>query len=991
MRTPSDLPPRRPRARTRRLRLVGKGRLVLLVLLGLVVVVFLSARSWSGFYVDYLWFDSLGRSDVFWTTLGAKVTLVLLFTIGFAVVAFFNMLVADRIRPGQIPLGPEEQVVERYRELVGRRTGLVRIGVALLLGLFMGLPAISQWQEWLLFRNAQSFGVDDPLFGTDVGFYVFRLPFLTYLVDWLFAAFVLVALVTAATHYVNGAIRFQVPGDRIARPARVQLSILFALIALLKAADYWLQRFELTVSTRGVVHGATYTDVNAQLPAFNLLILVSLLVAGLFLAGIRIGGWRLPVLAVALWAVVAVVAGAIYPAIVQRFVVQPNVTTRERPYIEDHLIATKAAMGIDDVEVLPLELSRVTTSEVEADASPLRDVRLLEPGQMRDRFSLDEGLLAFYAITDLDVDRYELDGRQQQVMLAARELNPAGVPNKTWVSQHLIYTHGCGLVAAPASRVTADGRPVYTDLDVERPELYVGQGLGRYAIVRTDQAEQACPGLESQPYQANAGVRLNSTIRRIAFAINFGEYNLFGSRLITDDSRIIFVRDVRDRVQKLAPFLHLDADPYPVALDGGVVWVVDGFTTTARYPYSQRANTDQLTPGSGLDHRFNYVRNSVKAVVDGYTGDVTLYLVDPTDPIAVAWSRAYPGLFTPDSEVPDELREHFRYPEDLFRVQTNLYGRYQFDDADQFFNRDAAWSVAQAPPEEPEAANNPVAPGLQEPSTDIATQADTGDVAEANVARFEPYYTIFHPPRSAGEDPTFSLLRPFVPFSSDDTRKELRGLMVASSDPESYGRLTVYSVAPPLPPGPATVAAELESNPDISPVITQLDLRGSRVIFGDLQVVPVAEGIVWVRPLYVRPDDEGSKQVFVRQVMALHDNRSVIGDTLSGAINRLFPGFGVELGDVVSEDGTPVEPGEPVQPGEPTQPSEDPADLLLQAEALFDQADQALRDGDLGAYQQAVREAQALIEQALDVLAPEAASAEPSENGSNGATSDSGG
>ena len=971
MRTPSDLPPRRRSPRARRRWFAGRGRLVVIVLLGLVVLVFLSARSLSGFYVDYLWFDSLGRADVFWTTLGAKATLVAMFSVGFAVAAFISLLIADRLRPMRLIEGPEEQFVMCYRELVGRRTGLVRIAVAVLLGLLMGLPAMSQWQPWLLFRNAQQFGIDDPLFGADVGFYVFRLPFLSYLVDWLFAAMILIAIVTAAAHYVNGAIRFQTTGERINRPARVHLTILFALIALLKAADYWLQRFELTVSTRGVVHGATYTDVKAELPALNLLILVSLLVVVLFLVGIRYGGWRLPALAMALWAVVAIVAGAVYPAIIQRFVVQPNVTTRERPYIEDHLVATKAAMDIDDVDVVPLQLGPVAASDVEADPSPLRDVRLLEPTQMRDRFSLDQGLFAFYAINDLDVDRYQINGREQQAMLAARELNAAGIPNRTWVSQHLIYTHGCGLVTAPASQVTSDGRPVYYDLDITRPELYMGQGLGAYAIVNTEQAEQSCPGVDIGPYTGDAGVRLDSTLRRIAFAVHFGEYNLFGSRLVGDNSRLIHVRDIRDRVHKVAPFLHLDADPYPVAIDGEIVWIVDGFTTTSRYPYSQRANTDQLPAGSGLDHTFNYVRNSVKAVVDAYDGSVTLYLVDPNDPIAVAWSKAYPDLFSGAEDVPDELREHFRYPEDLFRVQTNLYGRYQFDDADQFFNRDAAWSVAQAPPVEPEGANNPTDDTTTSDggaSTDRATQADTGDVAEANVERFEPYYTLFHAPGESGVEPTFSLLRPFVPFSSDDTRKELRGFMVVSSEPDSYGELVVYELSEPLPPGPATVAAELESNPTISPVITQLDLRGSRVIFGDLQVVPVADGLVYVRPLFVRPDDEGSRQVFVRRVMALYGNRSAIDESLSGAVSLLFPGFDEDLGDIVDTGANPEDPDEP---DEPDEPSEDPAELLLQADALFDEADLALRQGDLGTYQQKMNEAQALVERAIGLLAPQ--------------------
>ena len=984
MRIPSDLPggPRRrgPRRGRQSTKLVSRGRLALIVLFVVAVVLFLSARGLANFYVDLLWFDSVGQSDVFWTSLTTKILLAGVFSVGFALVSFFSLTIAQRLAPADLPTGPEREMVERYRMIVGRRGRLIRMAIAVVFGLFIGLPAAAQWQEWLLFRNAQSFNVKDAQFGIDVSFYVFRLPFLTFVVDWAFAALVMVVILTAAVHVLNGAIRFQTNSDRVARGARIQLSVMFAFLALIKAVDYYLQRFELTSSNRGVVQGATYTDVNAQLPAINLLILVSLLVAALFLAGIRWGGWRLPLLSMALWAVVAVVAGAIYPAVIQRFVVQPNVTTRERPFIARNIEATQRAMGLDTVNVVPVTTGETSLDELEAELEEFADVRLLDVSEMRDRFSLDEGQFAFYAINDLDVDRYDIAGRSRQALVAARELNVDGIPNKTWVSRHLIYTHGCGVVAASASQVTADGRPIYEALDIEQPQLYVGTEQPGYSIVRTDQVEQACPGVENETYTAEGGVQLNSSLRRLAFAIHFGEFNLFGSGLVTDDSRLIHVRDVRDRVSKLAPFLHLDADPYPVVFEGRVQWIVDAFTTTSRYPYAQRANTDNLTQGSGLDHNFNYVRNSVKAVVDAYSGDVTLYVIDPTDPIVRAWSQSFPGLLTPADQIPEGLRDHFRYPEDLFRVQTNLYGRYQFDDADQFFNRDAAWSVAQAAPREPETSTAVVDTGI----TDTAAEANTGEVADANVDRFEPYYTYFHAPdEAAGAEPVFSLVRPFVPFSSDDTRKELRAYMVVSSDPDSYGRITVYRIEGSLPEGPATVAAELNSDTTIAPAITLLDQRGSRVVFGQLQFFTVGDGLVWVRPLYVRPDDAGSKQVFVRRMLAWYDGRSVIGDTLSDALNRLFPEADIDLGEFVddgeTESGAETDTGTGSDSGTDTgsgtdsgtdtgSTADDPVVLLEEAEALFDEADAALRDGDLGLYQEKVSDAEALIARALELL-----------------------
>ena len=993
MRPSSDLP-RGPRRRSSagRPQWASKGRIILLAIVAVVVVLFLSARTLANFYVDLLWFDSVDKGSVFWATLGSKALLGVVFSVAFAIVAFVSLTLAERSAPADLPIGPEKDVIERYRAIVGRRTRLLRMVVSVLFGLMVGLPAIAQWQEWLLFRNSQSFGVEDPQFGADVGFYVFRLPFLAFSIDWAFAALVLITLLTAAMHFLNGSIRVQTPGERIMRGARIHLSILFALLAVIKAVDYWLQRFELTVSGRGVVQGATYTDVNAELPAINLLIMISLLVAALFIAGIRWGGWRLPLLSMALWAVVAVVAGAVYPAVVQRFVVQPNVTTRERPYIGLNIAATQAAMGIDDVEVVSVTDGPIDRQQVATDAPALSDSRLLDIREMRDRYALDQGLFAFYSINDLDVDRYEINGRTQQTFVAARELNPEGIPNKTWVSRHLIYTHGCGVVAASASQITNDGRPIYSEIATERPQLYVGTQQPGYAIVNTEQVEQACPDTEALAYSGEGGVALNSTLRRLAFAVHFGEFNLFGSGLVNEDSRLIHVRDVRDRVSKLAPFLHLDADPYPVVEDGKVLWVIDAFTTTARYPYAQNANTDNLTPGSGLKHTFNYVRNSVKAVVDAYDGSLTLYVVDPTDPIIRAWSKAFPDLFTPADQVPSSLRSHFRYPEDLFRVQTNLYGRYQFSDADEFFNRDSAWSVAQAVKRDPELASAGAATAVDTTIVDTASQANTGDVADANVARFEPYYTMFHSPRQPDgvASPTFSLLRPFVPFSADDTRKELRAIMVVSSDPATYGQIKVYRYSGTLPAGPATVAAELSSDAEIAPVITLLDQRGSRVILGQLQMVPVGNGLVWVQPLFVRPDDAGSKQVFVRRVLAWYDGRSVIGDNLTEAVNRLFPGAGVNLGEIVIDESVPALPPDSTDSGEAdvevdtgagtstddapdsTVPAEldanDPISLLAAADRLFDEADAALTQGDLGEYQSKIREAQDLIARALELL-----------------------
>ncbi|NDE67706.1 MAG: hypothetical protein EB062_06420, partial [Actinobacteria bacterium] len=548
MRIPGDLPrqPLFPRGGFN-LRRPRRSRVLLSLVLIVIVLLFVSARSVAAFYIDVLWHQSLGRTDVFWGILFSRLGLATAFTLIFAAVLALNMWVADRLRPEALPLTAREQAVAGYRNLTTGRRTLFIIAISLVLGFLVGSPAASQWQDWLLFRNATSFGVADPLFNQDASFYLMRLPFLQFVVDWSFAALILITLVTAGAHALNGGIRLQIQGRKVTPQAKFHLSVLFAALSIVRAVDYWYSRYDLTRSTRGVVQGATFTDVNAQLPATQLMILVSLAVALLFLANFRQRGWRLPILATVLWIVIAITAGGVYPAIVQRFSVQPNVSTKELPYIDRNIEATKFAMGLGDITRSVVELEPLSGTELNANPAPLRNVRQLDPFQMRDRFILDEGQTSFYAVRDLDVDRYEVDGRVQQVMVSARELNSAGIPNRTWVSRHLLYTHGCNMIAAPASRTTSDGRPVYLDLGVTRPELYFGEGIDQYALVNTEQIEQPCTdSVTKEP--TTGGVQLSSTLRRVAYAVSYGEYNLFGSGLITSQSRILHDRNVTERV-----------------------------------------------------------------------------------------------------------------------------------------------------------------------------------------------------------------------------------------------------------------------------------------------------------------------------------------------------------------------------------------------------------------------------------------------------------
>ena len=954
----SDVP------RRARRRISGRAILIAVGVLFLLVVVF--GRALARFYIDYLWHAGLGRADVFWAVIRAKATLFLIFFTAFAALVGVNLFIADKLAPSRFPANVHPYV-ERFHELFGHRLRAMRYIASGVLALLVALPTTSQWQSWLLFRNSRSFGVSDAQFGADVGFYVFELPFIGFVLDWLFIAMVLVLLLTLLTHVLNGGVVFASPMPSVRPATKGHIAVLLAVLAALKAADYWVNRYELTNERRGFVQGATYAVVNAQLPALMLLMLIALLTAGLFLGTLRGMSWRFPMIASVLWLVVLIAGGLVYPAVVQSLVVNPNQQSREAPYITRNVLATRDAMGIqpDQVERREVSFSSLTASQVEADLQPLRNARLLNPGEMLSRFRIDQGQEAGLTIADLDVDRYDLDddGKPEQVLVAARELDVDGSPNRSWQGRHLINTHGCGLIMAPVGRVQESDRPDYHSVDLARPELYFSPSLGGYAVAGTTQSEASCGDAEGE-YTGTAGVQMSSFVRRAAFALAFLDYNVLGSGAITKDSQMLWVRNVRDRLEKLAPFLSYDGDPYPVVVDGRVKWVVDAYTETSRYPYAQRIGGDiQLTRDTGLSTDANYVRNSVKAVVDAYDGSVQFYVVDPDDPIIQAWEGAFGDLFTPGDQMPAELREHLRYPEDLFRVQTDVYSKYHLEPAD-FFQRRSAWSVAQAPPIDPRQSsagtNTPTTIADEQPPSELAT--------ESSASRFVPYYTLFHNDKTNQDE--FVILRPYVPFSSDDVRTELQAYMTASSDPDTYGKLTAYVVTGDLPDGPRTVSNTIDNDSAISQRVTVQTGGGNTVHYGDLQLVPVGGGLIWIRPFYALVPQGGSDSnaaAEYRYVIASYGDRAAIGDSLGEALAELFPGFDVDLGDRIGPPEPPPE-SEPETPPEGGTEPATAAEMLSDAKQLLDEADEALRAGELGEYQDKVNQARALIDQALGQL-----------------------
>ena len=996
MRTPTDMPQRRR---------LSRGRLVLIAVVAVLFVLFLSLRGLAGFWTDWLWFDSLGLGSVFTGVLGAKIALGVIFTAVFFLMVLINLVIADRLAPKVRQSGPEDDLLDRYHATIGRRTKTVRVVVSLILALVAGLGMSSDWNQWIMFRNGGSFGVKDQTFQTDVGFYVFKLPFYTSVVNWLFAAGIIVLIVTIVAHYLNGGIRLQTPGQRVTPQVKAHISVLLGLLALVKAADYWLQRYALTYSTRGTVDGATYTDVKAQLPAIYLLLFIALLSFGLFIVNIWRRGWTLPVVAVGLWALVSIVAGVAYPAFIQRFVVEPEESTRETPYIEHNISATRTALGLSEVDTQPFLYNQdkaVATQNVNENPGTIRNIRLLDPAIVEPTYQRLQSQYSQLRFNELDVDRYPIrtpsgEIANTQVVVGTRDLNVGQIPQNSWEGQHLAYTHGYGVALAPANATTTQGRPDFLirnvpqivdaqriQADVTTPQLYYGENVTGYAITNATREEidyvEADGQTKFTQYSGSGGVKLDSFFKKAAFGLRFSDWNLVVSNFLNSDSRIVYQRDIRQRVETVAPFMQFDTDPYPVLQGGRIVYIFDGYTTTDRYPNAQRVDSSGLPAGSDLGgKRFNYIRNSVKGVVDTYDGTVTLYIVDPSDPIVNAYQKAFPALFAGVDEMPAELKAHWRYPEDLFRVQTNMFGRYHISDPKSFYEKSSSWSVAQDPG------------STVNGTTSIVTTNQTLNgttVIRTKEARISPVYALMRLPGQNTE--SFVMLRPFVPYSEDDSKKTLTSFMVANSDPSQYGKLTVYEMPAGFNiDGPAIVNANILADPEVGKYTTLLNQQGSRTQFGALMLTPINNSILYVRPLYVSSDNN-TQIPELKQVIAVFGGQVVMKPTLREALQTLFPGANpqtFESGTVTQDDtGSNGSGGGSATGGTTTTtiPSTGNASkdqLVDQAARALADADAALRNGDLAGYQAKVKEAQSLIAQAQTL--PNASSA----GGSSGSTS----
>jgi len=941
----------------------------------LLLVLLFSLRGLAGFYTDYLWFDSLGQGDTWGRLLVAKIVPALVFTITFFVIMLGNLVIADRLAPRLRigPMTPEDEMVTRYRQATERYTGRIRVGVALFFALIAGIGVSAQWQEWILFNNRVDFGVEDPQFHKDIGFYVFQLPFIRFIIDWLFAGLVIVLLVTAVAYYLNGGIRFQSPAQRVTPQVKAHLSVILAVMALVKTAEYYFARFELNFSTKGAVDGAGYTQVNAELPALNLLIFISVVAAGLFIWNIFRRGWVLPIIAVGLWGFVSVVVGTIYPTLIQQFRVNPNEYAKERKYIARNIAATRAAYGVDAVETREFDYtSELTPEVVQTNATTIDNARLWDPLVLEAVYAQLQELQTYYNVDDVDVDRYLVDGEIVQTATSLREVDGTSLPTQSWINEKIVYTHGYGVIASPMNRANEDGPNFFArDIPVEDlgigvsavgAQVYFGEQQGGYVIVGAKQPEFNYPqqGVRDSltRYKGADGVRLSSFLRRAAFALRFSDVNLLVSGQIrSDTSKIIMFRSIRDRVEKLAPFLHLDHDPYPVVVDGRVKWVLDAYTTSSKYPYSQ-----YIEGVGGITGRFNYVRNSVKVVVDAYNGTVDFYVIKPgRDPIIQAWSEAFPDLFDRFADMPDGLKDHLRYPEDLFRIQTDVYATYHVVEPRRFFQGSERWLIS---PDPNEAITGLTA--INGANPDTQGNSSRAPSIRATSKRQDPYNLYIRLPGDDRE--SFLIIQSFVPVSQNNRLLNLVSFLAAKADRRNYGELESF-VMPQgrLVDGPVQAALQINQDTEIASLFSLLDQGGSRLIRGTVQLIPVGESILYVQPIYVENEGAASYPVFQRVAVFAPGKDPVLADTVKQAIAALFPAT-TEAPNIPSPPATPTEPTEPVSP-------DSVQGLLRQAAEKFAQADAALREEDLGRYQSLVKQARDLVTRAQQLLATGSAAA----------------
>jgi uncharacterized membrane protein (UPF0182 family) len=921
--------------------------------IGILVIIGALFTALSGFYADWLWFKSVNFTSTWSTILGTKVTLFVVVGLLTALFIMFNVLLAYKRRPLYVPVAIEADNLERYRSQIEPIRRGVFIAGFLALFYFAGTAGSTLWSTWLLFKNSTEFGVKDPQFNIDISFFAFRLPFWQTLIGWGISTLVLAIIAAVAVHYLYGGIRLQVREDRTTVAARIQLSVLLGLVVLLKAVAYWFDRYALTLKDSKLITGLTYTDVNAVLPAKAILTGIAIICSLLFFANIVRRSWVLPAAGTALLVISSVLIAGLYPAAIQTFQVKPSESSKEADFIQRNINATRAAYGLEDVAVKDYQATLATSAgQLTNDAVTISNIRLMDPNVIAATFRQLQQIKPYYTFPDsLDVDRYTVDGVKRDVLVAVRELNIDGNPSRNWINDHLVYTHGFGFVAAFGNSRDTDGKPSFLVGDLPptkglgkfEPRIYFGENVPDYSIiggVKSDSPvefdypdDASANGQKNYTYTGSGGVPVGSLLNKLVFALKYQEQRILLSSLINKDSKILFERNPRDRVAKVAPWLTLDGDSYPAIVDGRILWIIDGYTTSAGYPYSRKttlsnATSDALTNNSSAitaqgNQNINYIRNSVKATVDAYTGEVVLYQWDEKDPVLKTWSKAFPGTITPKSEISPQLLEHIRYPEDMFRVQREILSSYHVTTAAAFYGGQDFWRVP------------------RDPST-----------FGANAGAQPPYYLTLQMP---GEDkPEFALTTPFVPRGG---RENLSAFAVVNSDAgPNYGKITVLQLPRSTNvAGPSQVASNFEAKPEVANSLSLLRQGGSDVVLGNLLTLPVGGGLLYVQPVYVRATSNSAAYPLLQKVLVSFGDKIGFDDTLKGALDQVFGGnSGTAAGGSTTNSST----------GTTTNSSL--ANSLASAKKAYADGLAALAKGDFAAYDKAQKRLKSALDAAIN-------------------------
>jgi len=861
-------------------------------------------------YTDWLWFKEVGFTQVFTTRLALNGWLFVGLGGAVFIFLFANLSLAARTAPPDVYWELEDQLGLPGRAILEPLVRRLLLPVVAVIAFFSGGRATAAWDTVLEYLNATRFGRVDPLFGRDLAFYVFELPLWRLLHGWATALVAGTLVLTAAVYVLQRSLVLTARGPRLAGAARLHLLGLGGLVLILRAVGFWLDQYDLLYSRRGVVFGASYTDVNASLPVLGWLVVLALACAGACVVQMFRPGWRFLVAGLMVFVLFWGLGLGVYPALLQRFRVTPNELAAERPYIEHNIRMTRAAYLLDRVAEQEFAAEEnLNPAALERNSLTIKNIRLWDHRPLLVTYGKLQEIRTYYKFLDVDVDRYTVNGEYRQVMLSARELSYKDLPSRGWINERLTYTHGYGLVASPVNRISPEGLPEFFLKDippvgsglpkVTRPEIYYGELGNDYVFVRTRSQELDYPSGDQNVYtryDGRGGIPVNSLLAKLAFALRFGELKVLLSDDLTAESRVMIYRDITARVRQAAPFLRFDHDPFLIVTESGrLVWMSDGYTTSDRYPYAQ--------PARG----FNYIRNSVKATVDAYDGTVTYYIADPDDPVAGTYAKAFPGLLRPLAEMPRDLQAHVRYPEDLFAVQARMYAIYHMQDPQVFYNKEDLWSIPRLP-------------------------------QEGRDREMEPYFTIMRLPGEPKEE--FVLLEAFNPSGRDN----MIGLMAARADAPNYGRLIAYNFPKQkLVYGPRNIDARINQDPVISQQISLWNQQGSRVLRGSLFAIPIDQSLIYIMPLYLAAEQGGALPE-LRRVVVVYGNQIAMEPSLELSLQRIFGGR------VRGEEGAP----RPAAPGvaAPTITEGALTGLVQGAWDAWQKAQEALRRGDWAAYGQ---------------------------------------